>query len=177
MELRYVSPAGHVAQTPFDCAQGDKWGVDSGGVVVYTYIVIELPCACASLRRAARAVTQIYEDELRDFGLRATQLTLLQALARTGPITQGALSEILVLDGTTLTRSLRPLVESGWIRRSPGRDRRERHLELTAAGRRKLESANVGWERAQRRLRKGLGERAWERMHDDLAHITQSIAS
>ena len=41
-----------------------------------------LDCACASLRRAARAVTQLYEAALQDTGLRATQFTLLQALER-----------------------------------------------------------------------------------------------
>ena len=45
---------------------------------------VELPCACANLRRAARTVTKLYEDQLRDSGLRATQFTLLQALGITG---------------------------------------------------------------------------------------------
>ena len=45
-----------------------------------------LPCACANLRRAARAVTQMYEEELRETGLRATQLTLMQTLEIAGPI-------------------------------------------------------------------------------------------
>src|SRR5213593_637056 len=43
-----------------------------------------LACACASLRRAARAVTQLYDTELQGTGLRATQFTLLQALERKG---------------------------------------------------------------------------------------------
>src|SRR5882762_3786348 len=35
-----------------------------------------LPCACANLRRAARAVTRMYNQELRASGLELTQFTL-----------------------------------------------------------------------------------------------------
>src|SRR5712691_10551422 len=67
-----------------------------------------LDCACASLRRAARAVTQAYDAALQGTGLRATQFTLLQALERTGTTPQMALGELLALDPTTLSRTLRP---------------------------------------------------------------------
>ena len=39
--------------------------------------IVALPCMCASLRRAARALTQLYDDALRPLGLRATQFTVL----------------------------------------------------------------------------------------------------
>ena len=41
-----------------------------------------LPCACANLRRAARAVTRDYEAALKATGLNPTQHTLLQALRK-----------------------------------------------------------------------------------------------
>lgn len=121
----------------------------------------QLGCACANLRRAGRAVTQLYDDALRAEGLRATQFALLQVLARMGSVTQGALADALAADSTTLSRTLKPLETSRWIRSFPGGDRRERHLELTPAGRRVLERATPAWESAQRRLREGLGERDW----------------
>ena len=138
---------------------------------------VALPCACANLRRAARAVTQLYEEELRGTGLRATQFTLLQALGTTGTITQGGLGELLLLDSTTLTRTLRPLVGRGWVRSVPGLDRRERHFQLTAAGRRELDRARPRWELAQQRLRKVLGDTGWERLQADLLGVTEAIHS
>jgi DNA-binding MarR family transcriptional regulator len=120
-----------------------------------------LGCACANLRRVTRAVTQLYDDALRPQGLRITQFTLLQVLARRGALTQGALAAFLAADSTTLSRTLKPLTAAGWIRGFPGGDRRERHLELTPAGRRALERATPAWEGVQGRLRKRLGERAW----------------
>src|SRR5690242_13212504 len=121
-----------------------------------------LPCACANLRRAARAASQLYDAALRPTGLRITQFTSLQALARAGePMTQGALGELLAVDSTTLTRTLRPLERAKWIRRVAGRDARERRIELAAQGRRVLERATPAWERVQRRLRAQLGPRDW----------------
>jgi DNA-binding MarR family transcriptional regulator len=121
-----------------------------------------LACACAELRRAARAVTRLYDAALRPSGLRATQFTLLQTLTRTGtPLRQGSLGEFLAVDTTTLTRTLRPLEEAKWIRSFPGADGRERYIELTPLGRRILDRATPVWERAQRRLQDTLGSRDW----------------
>jgi DNA-binding MarR family transcriptional regulator len=130
-----------------------------------------LPCACASLRRAARAVTQLYDGELRAAGLNTPQYTLLQVLASTGPVTQGRLGALLALDSTTLSRTLRPLEARGWVRSRPGEDRRERHLELTRAGRSRLERAVASWERAQERLRSRIGGREWGKLLATLSRI------
>src|SRR5262245_14652481 len=92
-----------------------------------------LGCACATLRRAARAVTQLYESSLRETGFKPTQFTLLYVLSGKGEMTQGALGELLALDSTTLTRSLRPLKQSGWVASRAGADRREVHWSLTPA--------------------------------------------
>lgn len=135
-----------------------------------------LPCACASLRRAARAVSQLYDEALRPTGLRITQFTLLQFLARTGePITQGMLGDRLALDSTTLSRTLTPLQRAGWIRSRRATDGRERHLTLAAAGRRILERATPAWERAQRRLHRGLGPADWTALQRLLTSVVRTV--
>jgi DNA-binding MarR family transcriptional regulator len=103
-----------------------------------------------------------------------TQFTLLQALELTGKLNQGRLGELLFLDSTTLTRTLRPLLGRGWVRSLPGEDRRERHFQLTPAGRRQLEYARPGWERAQQRLQKVLGARGWQGMETILVGVTEA---
>ena len=130
-----------------------------------------LPCACASLRRAARAVTRDYEAALKGTGLTPTQHTLLQALEITGRSPQGALGELLAIDSTTLNRTLWPLERAGWVRARSGADRREVRWALTARGRRRLERARPAWERAQARLRTRLGAEAWARLGTDLAAV------
>jgi DNA-binding MarR family transcriptional regulator len=126
--------------------------------------VVPLPCACASLRRAARIVTQRYDQRLQPAGIKATQFTLLQALTQTGNISQGNLGDVLGLDSTTLTRTLALLRKKGWIQMKPGEDRREVRLILTAEGKRKYQSARHYWQSAQRQLRKILGEAGWRKI-------------
>jgi hypothetical protein len=57
-----------------------------------------LPCLCANIRRASRAITQRYEEALRPVGLTITQFTILQAVSLLGDITQRRLGEILAMD-------------------------------------------------------------------------------
>jgi DNA-binding MarR family transcriptional regulator len=118
-------------------------------------------------------VTRLYESAMRPTGLRATQFTLLQVLSIAGgPLTQGTLGEILALDITTLSRTLRPLQSAKWIRSFPGADSRERYIEITPLGRRILDRATPAWEGAQRRLRTTLGDRDWAA----LARLTTAAA-
>jgi DNA-binding MarR family transcriptional regulator len=130
-----------------------------------------LACACASLRRAARAVTLSYDAELKGTGLRATQFTLLYVLEWKGRSPQRALGELLALDPTTLSRTLRPLARAGWIRAGAGADRREVRWALTSAGRRRLARARSAWERAQQGLKRRLRPKHWKLLGEDLAAI------
>ena len=75
---------------------------DADGALAFPRV---LPCGCANLRRAARAVSQVYDEALWPAGLTISQFTLLQVLLRAGEITQSVLGRILVLDSTTLTRT------------------------------------------------------------------------
>ncbi len=128
--------------------------------------VRSLPCACANLRRAARIVTQFYDQELRPAGMRGTQFTLLQALALGGSMSQGALGNLLGLDSTTLTRTLRLLRKEGWIEAQRGEDRRQLRLGLTSSGQREYQRALPYWSSAQRKLRHALGENGWNQIAD-----------
>lgn len=130
-----------------------------------------LPCACASLRRAARAVTRAYMAELRETGLNPTQFTLLWVLGKKGPKPQGELGDVLAIDSTTLSRTLRPLEDAGWIRAGAGDDARQTRWSLTPAGRRKVAQATPAWERAQASLRTRLGATEWGRLLSDLASV------
>jgi DNA-binding MarR family transcriptional regulator len=135
--------------------------------------VIDLSCMCASFRRASRALTQMYEQELRPEGLRATQFTILQALTLAGEITQGQLGGALAMDSTTLTRTLTIMRRGGWVRMRRGEDRREWRLGLTKEGEAMYKRALPAWERIQKKLRKQIGSTEWEqllKMTNGLAH-------
>ena len=129
-----------------------------------------LPCTAANLRRAARVVTQLYDAQLRAAGLTIPQFTLLQTLSLAGRISQRRLGQILVLDSTTVTRTLRPLERKGWIRRRSGEDRRERQIELTDSGRSMFRAALPHWNRAQKLVSARLGRR-WNTLMRELSAI------
>jgi DNA-binding MarR family transcriptional regulator len=111
-----------------------------------------LPCVCAELRRASRAVTRLYDEAQRATGLSSGQMTLLFAL-EDGPRMQRRLGEVFSMDTTTLTRTLRALAKEGYIVSREGTaDRRERWHELTAKGRHTVRVGHAHWEAVQRAL-------------------------
>src|SRR6516164_1239520 len=123
-----------------------------------------LPCLCASMRRGARALTQLYEDSLRPVWLRASQFTILQTLSLAGEVSQGELGQMLAMDSTTLTRTLAIMSRRGWIARRRGEDGREWRLSLSPAGRKEFGRVSPSWERVQERLRAQLGDQRWKEL-------------
>jgi DNA-binding MarR family transcriptional regulator len=134
---------------------------------------VTTPCLCNALRRAARAVSRLYEEEMRGTGLRITQYSLLRLLHRVGEVRQRELSGYTLLDETSLTRALRPLVQSGWVATRAGDDRREKWVAITAAGVEKLEQARPAWERAQERTRSLLPDGVWQELMAILPEVAR----
>jgi DNA-binding MarR family transcriptional regulator len=134
------------------------------------------PCLCGALRQASRAVSRLYDDELRGVGLRTTQYSLLSVLTRVGPVRQGDLSELTSLDETTLTRNLRPLRDARWIAVQSGDDRREKLISITKAGSAKLAQARPAWERAQTRMQALVPQDAWQRLLAILPEVVKLIS-
>ncbi len=125
-------------------------------------------CTIANLRKATRAVTQVYNAGLRPVGLQVTQFTVISALARLGDTPLTRLADALVMDRTTLTRNLKPLVEKRLVRIEQDEDQRVRIVSLTDEGKTVLEDALPYWREAQSRLVDGLGQKRWSAFLDDL---------
>lgn len=129
----------------------------------------EVPvCACFNIRKAARAITQLYDDVLRTSGLRATQFSILAVTRKLGPVTVSRLAEETVTDRTTLTRNLRLLTQQRLIKITPGDDRREREVTLTDRGRAALAKAYPLWKKVQSQVAQTLGLERFHRLLSDL---------
>lgn len=135
-----------------------------------------LPCMCANLRRASRALSQHYDEAMRPLGLTVTQFTILQALSLTGEVSQGRLGEILAMDSTTLTRTLNIVKRNGWIVIRRGIDRRERRVNLSPAGTAEFKTALPHWEDAQAKLRARLGDKRWKDLASLINQATLAVA-
>src|SRR5687767_13109944 len=104
-------------------------------------------CLCLHLQRAARAVARRFDEVLRPLGLTNGQFSLLMSLNRPEPPTIGSVAALLAMDRTTLTANLKPLERRGLVTvRIDEKDRRNRLMTLTPAGRALLASAVPVWE-------------------------------
>ena len=123
-------------------------------------IIDQIGCECllSRARILNRVVTGIYDDELRSFGLKATQLNLLVAVARVGPVRRIDIGKRLHLDPSTLTRNLKIMLTNGWIEEIiDGEDGRGLPLQITARGRDLLNRIGPSWRKAQDRTQKLIG--------------------
>ena len=136
-----------------------------------TQVRVAWHCTCFNARRAARAVTEFYDGVMAPSGVKATQFTMLGAVALMGPASVTRLAEHLALDRTTLTRNLKALASEGLIEISEGDDRRERVVALSAEGSRALDRATPLWHQAQDRLIARFGEERWRRMIEDMGDL------
>jgi DNA-binding MarR family transcriptional regulator len=137
----------------------------------------ELGCACATARQVARLLTQLYDGRLRASGIEAPQFALMQTLDHQGPCNQGALGRRYGLDKTTVSRNLRLLQQRGWVALSPAGDRRERRVELTAAGQRRLALARPQWKKAQADLRDRMTGPHWNQMFRSFRAVARAAAA
>jgi DNA-binding MarR family transcriptional regulator len=137
-----------------------------------------LPCMCATLRAASRAVTRFYDERMAGSGLHVTQYTLLRVLAEAGPLEQGRLAGVLHADATTLSRAVVPLERQGLLARQdvPGDARRVRWA-ITPRGTRTLERAAPLWERAQADLRARLARGEWDVLRGLATRVAAEVSS
>lgn len=137
-------------------------------------------CASLNFRRTARAITQLYDRELLRAGIRSTQFTMLVAIAKIQPTPIHTLSSILVIDPTTLTRSLRLLEKEGLIVVSKRSSKRQRLVRLTPQGERALAKTLPLWRQIQRRFVDAVGSDYWMNFRNDLerlAHVALGLDS
>jgi DNA-binding MarR family transcriptional regulator len=136
---------------------------------------VPVVCNSLALRQAARHVSQAYDAALAPLGLRTTQYSILIRLERSGPWSLGALAAKLVLDRTTLGRTIRPLIRDGLatMQADPA-DRRSRVLAITAKGSALVARATPAWESAQARFDAVYGADKAARLRRELAQVASA---
>lgn len=134
-------------------------------------------CASFNSRRAARAVTRLYDQAFESFGIRSTQFSILIGIAKTQPTSISALADLLVIDRTTLTRSLRLLKMQGLLSISDRSIKRQRFLSLTNKGERTLAATLPAWRKAQDRFVQALGAASWTNFRNELEKLAYAALS
>jgi DNA-binding MarR family transcriptional regulator len=138
-------------------------------------LAMGMSCACYNLRRASRAVTQVFDAHFEEIGLKATQFTVLAALAyeSEGHPTVSHLAEVLVLEQSSLSRNLAVLERLGLLRLVAGDDKRERIVTMTRAGRTMLARGYPVWKEAQGAIAAALDPKELEGQLRSLRRLTR----
>ena len=108
------------------------------------------PCLWMRLRLAAKRLMTLYEARLAPSGVSMAQFGLLAGITEEPELTISRLAEKRELAPSTLTHSLRPMQDAGWIEVFTDADnRRIKRLRLTKEGRARFKAAYAGWKQAQ----------------------------
>jgi DNA-binding MarR family transcriptional regulator len=113
-------------------------------------------CLAGRVRVINRVVSGIYDDALRPFNVRISQMNILVAIAVMGPVRATDVGRRLRLEKSTLSRDLVRLLDRGWVKSVPAEGRNQQ-LELTAAGRAFIKKVARAWQSAQKRIIAMLG--------------------
>lgn len=131
-------------------------------------------CACTALRKASRAITRAYDDALSDQGMTTTQFAILRHLSR-GDIALSRLAEQLVMDRTSLYRTIAPVIREGWAEIIPD-GKRAKMARLTDGGREAMNKATPAWEATQSRFVDELGGAEWQSLQTTLSKLIRMSA-
>jgi len=115
-------------------------------------------CLLSAARKLSRIITSVYDEELRRYDIKGSQLNLLVVIAKTGPIRRSAIGRHAAIDQSTLTRNLAVMAANGWIEEVTAEtDGRGNPLRITKDGQRLIEDVAPAWRRAQTRAGQLLG--------------------
>jgi DNA-binding MarR family transcriptional regulator len=118
----------------------------------------------------------MYDLALEETGIRSTQFTILVAIRKHQPVSIGTLGDILILDRTTLTRSLRLLKNAGLIAISDRSTRRQRFLTLTSKGGRTLARSLPEWRKVHERFVATVGSHHWIDLRNELERLAHVVS-
>lgn len=115
-------------------------------------------CHCLKMRRSASNVIAFYDGKLKSTGITARQYSLLYEIGRHEGCSVRILSEATELDRSTLARSLKPLLSSGYIEDCKSEGERNSKLHLTETGKLLTKKAAKCWEEAQKEFEEIVGK-------------------
>lgn len=113
-------------------------------------------CVGARIRMLNRKITRIYDEMIRPYGLKFSQMNILTIISLHEPISPADVGRALEIEKSTLSRNLAIMQSNGWVIILPG-EGNSQLLRTTGPGRRLLEEAASGWREAQARVGRMLG--------------------
>ena len=128
-------------------------------------------CLAQRLRTVSRIVSNIYDGELAGYGLTASQFGILATSLKLGTASQNKIAELQRVEKSTLSRNLKLMEESGWIKL----ERRGRNVdvEITKGGKDIFCKSVDRWRKAQANLKRHLGNEGVDAVEVLAASLTR----
>jgi DNA-binding MarR family transcriptional regulator len=143
------------------------------------YIMETEYCYNLAMRKATRLINQLYQERFTTLGLKVGQFSIIRAVHHLKETTNSQLQGVLVLDQTTLSRNLKPLVRDGILQlRADANDQRVKKVSLSAEGQALYQQALPLWQAAQAEFKAKLGEQKAKQLlslSDSVINATTSI--
>ena len=117
----------------------------------------DIPCICISLRKAANHISKLYDHELSALDIKITQYSTLKNIQDLGNPTVHELSRKLDLERTTVLRNLDKLKKIDLISYKKNDVNKIKVISLTVNGTKKLNDAEVIWEKSQQKFLNAFG--------------------
>lgn len=131
------------------------------------------PCACTSVRKANRALSRYYEQAFLGSSLSLTQFSILRTLVREGATPLSELADILVMERTSLYRTISPLDMNGAVELKEGHNKKIKVAHITPYGKQLIKECEPLWQEAQNSFIETIGKDQWNAAFP----ILQSIPS
>ncbi|PLS18504.1 MarR family transcriptional regulator [Bacillus sp. M6-12] len=96
--------------------------------------------------------------ELGKHDLYRAQWSILYYLYNNGSATHVEISNYLSVEKPTVTRTITRLEEQGYVEHIPGKDRREKRMQLTELGKMKYSEVRVAVDQLEQDILKGISE-------------------
>lgn len=92
------------------------------------------------LNQTVRRINQKLNEALQPYGLYHSQWSILYCIHKFGTLTQKEIAEYLNVEAPTITRTVKKLMDNGWIVREKGQDKRANQIYLTAKSKKEMDN-------------------------------------
>ena len=121
-------------------------------------------CHCWRLKRAAHHLNEFYDKALAPSGVTISQYGMLREINQHGGCSVMDLAGYLDLERSTLTRSLKPLMQKGFVSDCRECHMRNCRLVLTAEGHKAFEEAHLLFAKADGPLQRPCDLQLWQKV-------------
>ncbi len=122
-------------------------------------------CIAARVRLINRVISALYDDALRPFGLRISQLNILAAVSSMDEARPAEVSRVLRIEKSTLSRDVELMKRKGWLESDPPTGGRNQTIGITPEGKQLLGRIRPSWAKAQAEARRLIGEDGEANIH------------